>query len=301
MLKNSWPESTLMPDQAEVMIRRSGNETLKGAAFSCTAERLASKLMRLEGSKWAELKIFTVSTHVVAQVEKRLNLPDFDWDSHLDWAQESLRQWVVDGIVPDFPPFITGSPYIVLRPDPSLPEAIADKEARVLAAAAIKASLEILDYINFQNLGLESIESLLGLSEATQSLSQIQKLILGCLRLKTDALKVDKGRPKGWLQPWQRAIEWNPWEEFTQIEWFREPTASKRATLSRSLQNLEDRGLIDRQTGRGTKEKRVSQKHTTYVSLTELGYLTAKLTFLPELVNLKQSAPKQRYPLVSKP
>lgn len=298
MLKNSWPESTLMPDQAEVAIRRSGSETLKDATFTCTAERLASKLMHFRDSKWADLKIFTISRHVVNQVEKRLNLPAFDWDSHLRWAQESLRQWVVDGIVPDFPPFTTGSPYIVLRPDPSLPEAIADKEARVLSAAAIKASLEILDYINFQNLSLESIEFLLGLgeSEATQSLSQIQKLILGCLRLKTDALEVDKGWPKGWLFPWQRAIEWNPWEEFTQIEWFREPTASKRATLSRSLRNLEDRGLIDRQTGRATKEKRVSQKHTTYVSLTELGYLTAKLTFLPELVNLKQSAPKQRYP-----
>jgi predicted transcriptional regulator len=97
------------------------------------------------------------------------------------------------------------------------------------------------------------------------------------------------------LQPWGRAIEWNPWEEFTQIDWFKEPTASKRATLSRSLQNLEDRGLIGRQTGKGTK-KRVSQKHTTYVSLTELGYLTAKLTFLPESLNLQESATKHRCP-----
>jgi hypothetical protein len=297
MLKNSWPESTLMPDQAEVTIRHSGDETLKGAAFTCTADRLASKLMRFRDSKWADLKIFTISRHVVDQVEKRLNLLAFDWDSHLRWAQESLRQWVVDGIVPDFPPFTAGSPYIVLRPDPSLPKAIADKEARVLAAAAIKASLEILDYINFQNLNLESIEFLLGLSEseATQNLSQIQKVILSCLRFKTDTLEVDKGKWKGWLQPWERAIEWNPWEEFTQIDWFKEPTASKRATLSRSLQNLEDRGLIGRQTGKGTK-KRVSQKHTTYVSLTELGYLTAKLTFLPESLNLQESATKHRCP-----
>ncbi len=275
-------ESTMLVEQTEVTIRRSASETLKGAAFTCTTERLASKLMRFPNSKWAEFKIFTVSPHVVAQVEKRLDIPAFNWDAHLIWVQESLNRWVLDEMVPDFPPFTLGSPYIVLMPDPSLPEAIADKEARVMAAAAIKASLEILDYINFQSLSLESVEYLFGLneSEATQNLSQIQKIILGCLRLKTDALEIDKERWKGWLLPWKRAVEWSPWEEFNEIDWFREPTASKRATLSRSLQNLEDRGLIDRQTGRSTK-KRASQKHTTYISLTELGYLATKMLILP--------------------
>lgn len=139
----------VISDKAEVMLRRSGGETLKNAAFTCIAERLATKLMRFPDSKWAELKVFTVSVHVVVQVEKRLNLPAFSWNSHLFWAQESLQQWVTDEIVPDFPPFTSESPYIVLMPDPSLPKTAADKEARVLAAAAVKASLEILDYYKF--------------------------------------------------------------------------------------------------------------------------------------------------------
>lgn len=263
--------------QAKAMIRRESIKTLKRAAFTCTTERLIWRLLQSPDSKWSELETFTVSAHVVDRVEKRLNLPTFTWDSHLLWAEESLYQWVSDRTTPDFPPFTSGSPYIVLKPDPSLPEAIADKEARVMAAAAIRAALEILEHINFHNLSVDTIEHLLGLSEneATHNLSELQKEILVNLRVKLDSLPSREKR-KGWQEPWERLVEWNPWEEFTQIEWFKESTPSKRAVLSRSLQNLEDRGLIFRRAGKGMK-KRARLKHTTYVLLTELGYLTAKM------------------------
>jgi hypothetical protein len=179
------------------------------------------------------------------------------WEQKAAWILKKLDKWKA-GLNPEAIP-------IVFNRIPEAQTGMLNKETYIIYLCAFYTATEFLKQLDLPSFSLTDLEILLGLrqgmNEATQKLSQLQKKILVRLVEKTESDSENGSADLG--------FEWNPWEWFKESKWFDKTKPSRRINLSRSLKNLEDRGLIIRQAANG--------KRTTHVKLTGLGRFVSKM------------------------
>lgn len=209
------------------------------------------------------IKIWEVGSNIEKFLKNPFQEQDL-WEQKAAWILGKLDAWNA-GQPPEAIPS-------VLSRTPGAETGRVSKESYLIQLCAFYTATEFLTQLDLPNFSLTELEIVLelrpGMNETTQKLSQLQKKILVKLLEKTGAASESTSEDLG--------FEWKPWEWFEGSEWFDKTKSSRRINLSRSLKNLEDRGLIIRQSIQdGYKSEPL--RRTTHVKLTGLGRLTTKM------------------------
>lgn len=148
---------------------------------------------------------------------------------------------------------------------------------RVAAQLLLDAKIDSLfNYTLVQLLGLRQQEEI----QAFHKLSKIQKHLLLVILQKavSESTTVSEVKP----------VPWKPDELFTALRKPDEPfvdlTPGNRVTLSKSLERLSERGLVERldvQKKVISTGKEQPTRRTAFVKLTELGFLVANRLYIP--------------------